>query len=60
MSALEVNKSPLGKVMKVVFVVGGLWLLWENIKAGDSAWLFAFFDWVWSWVLRIYEWIVSR
>jgi hypothetical protein len=37
-----------------------LWLLWENIKAGDSAWLFAFFDWVWSWVLRIYEWVTSR
>jgi hypothetical protein len=60
MSALEVNKSPLGKVMKVVFVTGSLWLLWQNIQAGDSAWIFAFFDWCWEWVLRIYEWLSSR
>jgi hypothetical protein len=60
MSALEVNKSPLGKVMKVVFVAGSLWLLWENIKRGESAWIFDFFDWVWSWVLRVYDWLSSR
>ena len=56
----DVGKSPFAKVLRSLLVMAGLWLLWENIKAGDSAWLFAFLDWAWAWILRGYEWATSR
>jgi hypothetical protein len=60
MSAVDVGKSPAWKVTRALLILAGLWLVWENLKAGQMVWLIDFLEWAWGWVLRAYEWITTR